>query len=398
MLVRSSRYLALSILVVGCGGDTSAFTSATDAGKSGAAGASGSANGGAQSNGGSGPSGAGGTGQSGAAGSGQSGASGSGQAGAVGGGGTGAGGGASTGGASAGDAGMCPAPVDPNNTALCLTFSPENIDAESDPALDKRGVFIVQVFDTPNPPKQNASQVALFERLVPTSSSTGGQIALDALRPIRAIAAFPATVYVRALFIDNPGPFATGDLGYGSWVGGVNFLDGIQKDEPLLPVPIQQGQGNAVDVPLVALRRLDVTVHLSATPVGDGQGPLAVVVVNDQDPAKKPPPVGYAATACANVAAGDVHLTGFFVGAGRHWVTGILKDLGGTGDIPPGSLAALSVNAQTYRIPAEMNVPASAYSASVTIDLSFVAPMPADAGSVPPNSCADLGIGGDAGP
>ena len=296
------------------------------------------------------------------------------------------------------DAGACPAPADPNDTAICFTFSPEDIRAESDPTLDKRGVFVVQVFDTPNPPKQNAGAVALFERLVPANSASGGQIALDALRPIRAVAAFPDTVYARAIFVDNPGPFATGDLGYGSWVGGVNFLDGIQKDEPLIAVPLQHGQGNAVDMPLVALRKLDVTVHLDATPLGDGQGPLAVIVVNDEDPTKKPPPVGASVGQCVNVAAGDVHLTGFFVGSGPHWVTGILKDLGGAGDIPPGALAALSVNGQTYRLPTRIDVAPTDYTATATINLTWVAPLPADAGAVPPNSCADLGFGGDAGP
>jgi hypothetical protein len=178
----------------------------------------------------------------------------------------------------------------------------------------------------------------------------------------------------------------------------VNFLDGIQKDEPLIAVPLQHGQGNVVDIPLVALRKLDVTVHLDATPLGDGQGPLGVVVVNDEDPTKKPPPVGAATARCANVATGDVHLTGFFVGSGAHWVTGILKDLGGAGDIPAGSLAGLSVNGQTYRLPTRIDVAPTAYTASATVNLTWVAPLPADAGAVPPNSCADLGLVGDAGP
>jgi hypothetical protein len=392
MFVRSVPLVALAV-IAGCGGDTSAFVSQPrpDGGLGGTGGASsgGSPNTGGQSNGGSGQSGGGGAGQSGAGGSGTSGAGGSGQAGA---------GGASGSGGAHPEAGPCPAPPSSNETAICLTFSPEDIQAESDPTLDKRGVFVVQVFDTPNPPNQNAGAIALFERVVPASSAPGGQVALDALRPIRAVAAFPSTVYVRAIFVDNPGPFATGDLGFGAWVGGVNFRDGIQKDEPVLPVALRQGEGNVVDVELVALRKLDVTVHLAATAIGDGEGPLAAVVVNDEDPTQKPPPVGIAAAGCANVSAGDVHLTGFFVGGGRHWVTAILKDLGGAGDIPAGSLASLNVNGQTYRLPTHMDVAPTAYSASVTIDLNWVAPLPADAGTVPPNSCADLGIGVDAGP
>ena len=390
MFVRTAGLIAMAALAVGCGGESTAFVpgpNPDDGGPSGTGGkGSGGAAGGGQSNGGSGQSGSGGAGQPG---SGGSNAGGIGQ--------SGAGGSSGTGGVSS-DAGVCPAPANANETAICMTFSPEDIRAENDPALDKRGVFVVQIFDMPNPPKQNAGAVALFERVLPANSASGGQIALDALRPIRAVAAFPDTVYVRAIFVDNPGPFGSGDLGYGAWVGGVNFLDGIQKDEPLVAVSLLHGQGNVVDVPLVALRKLDVTVHLAATPIGDGQGPLAVVVVNDEDPTKKPPPVGIAVGPCVNVASGDVHLTGFFVGSGAHWVTGILKDLGGGADIPPGALAALSVNGQTYRLPTRIDVAPNAYTASATINLTFVSPLPADAGAVPPNSCADLGLGGDAGP
>lgn len=393
MLARSVPLVAVAALAVACGGDTTAFATATTEAGAGGGSAAGSTSAGGSGQAGAGQ-GAGGVGQAGTgSSSGGSGATGAGGAGAIGAGGVAQGGAAGA----ASDAGPCPAPVRAGDTAICLTFSPEDIKAENDAALDKRGVFIVQIFDTPTPPK-NAGSIALFERVIPADSATGGQISIDALRPIRAVAAFPSTVYVRAVFVDNPGPFATGDLGYGSWVGGVNFLDGIQKNEPLEPVQLDGGQGNAVDVALVALRKLDVTVHTSATPIGDGQGPFGVVVVNEQDPAMKPPPVGFAAMACADVTKGDLHLTGFFVGSGQHWVTGILKDITNAGDFPPGSLAALAVNGQKYSIPTSITVAPTAYSASVTIDLSFLVPYPADAGAPPPNSCADLGIGGDAGP
>ena len=167
MPLRTRHLVVLAVLAVGCGGESSTFSPPpAEGGLAGSGGKSsgGSANGGSQSAGGSGQSGAGGSGQSGAGGSGQSGAGGV----------TGAGG-------SAADAGPCPAPADPNDTAMCVTFSPEDVQAENDPGLDKRGVFVVQIFDTPNPPKQNAGQIALFERVVPASSATGGQIALDAL-------------------------------------------------------------------------------------------------------------------------------------------------------------------------------------------------------------------------
>lgn len=387
MLARARYIVGLAALVTGCGGDTNTFTNA----QPNEAGLGGSSAGG--------QSGAGGAGQSGAGGgSGQGGNGGSGVSGADGGGQAGAGGALDAGNGDGGGPGPCAAPGNPNDTAVCMRFPPENIRAEADPSLDKRGVFVVQIFDTPNPPKQNASQAALFERVLPADSATGGEIAIADIKQIRAVAAFPQVVYIRAVFADNAAALANQNLAYGVWIGGVNFLDGIQKDEPLLPTTLHRGQGNLVEIPLTALRKLDVTVHLAAKPVGDGQGPLAVVVVNDADVSKKPAPVGLATKACADVTKGDVHLTGFFVGGGQHWVTGVLKDLGGTGDLPEGALAALNVTSQSIRIPASFTASATDYTAAVTINLNYVVPWSPDAGPVPPNSCADLGIGGDAGP
>lgn len=289
---------------------------------------------------------------------------------------------------------LCMAQPGPGRTAICVTLNPEDITAESDPAFDKSGVLVVQVFDNPHPADGDPP---LDQIRLPRAGQTG-EISLDDLRPLRLAGAFPTTVYLRALFVDNPNP--TRKIEVGTWIGGLNTADGLQENEPLLPVTLQPGVANAVTLDLVAFRQLTVTVHASATPVGDGQGPLAVIVVNSNDPSSgdggKPQPYGFAEAACADVTQGDVTVTGVLVGSGPYWITGILKDLGGTEDLPAGSLAALSVGS-TVTIPTQLTMTATDYTPSATIDLGYVVPLPVDAGAVPPNSCSDLSPASDAG-
>jgi hypothetical protein len=284
---------------------------------------------------------------------------------------------------------------------VCVTLVPESVTAEADPALDKKGVLAIQIFDTPNPPEKNASQVALAERIVPANPGTA-EVALEAIPMQRLVATLPAVVYVRALFIDNPALLDPGTpFNWGAWVGGLNTNDGLEDKEPLLAVKLGVGEGNPVSLPLAALRKLTVTVHTTAKPVGDGQGPLVAFVLNQNDP-RNAPAFGLAQAACADVSHGDVTLTGFVIGEGPYYVTGRLNDLGLKGDGPPGTLAALVKNGSGFTIPQKLPIAKGDYTPSATIDLSYVVPLPADAGTIPPNSCADLagadGGAPDAGP
>jgi hypothetical protein len=376
----------LSCMLAGCGGSSVTPFSAPDASVSdggGSGGAGGSAGEGSESGG----RGAGGrvTGNGGSAGSGLVGPG-------------GAGTGATSAGSGGASSGGCAPPADKSQTAVCVTLLPESIQAEADPALDKKGVLAIQIFDTPNPPEKNASQVALAERIVPANPGKA-EIALDAISTERLVATLPDVVYIRALFIDNPALLSPGaPFGWGAWIGGFDTEDGLQDKEPLLAVKLGIGEGNPVSLSLVALRKLTVTVHASATPVGDGQGPLTALVVNQPNP-KDAPGFGLAKEACADISGGDVTVTGFVFGAGPYYVTGALNDLGLKGDGPPGTLAALVKNGSAFTIPQKLVIAKGDYSPSANIDLSYVVPLPPDAGAVPPNSCADLGGGAaDAGP
>lgn len=376
-------------LVAACGGESSSGLTGGGGGDASVGSGGASAGGSTSATGGS-------TGSGGSGGSGQAGAGGSagGTGGASTGGATGAGG-AST------DAGApCAPPANPAETALCVIFAPEAINVQTDPALDGKGTLLVQVFDTPTPPDKNAKP--LVERLLPINPKN--ELSISSLPVERLVGTLPSTVYVRALFIDNPALLTPGTpLTYGAWIGGLDLTKGFLTKEPLNAVPVQIGKGNPLALPLTALRKLTVTVHASATPIGDGQGKLSVIVVDNADPTKKPPAFGYALDACADVAAGDVTLTGFVIGAGPYWVTGVLNDLGLTGDLPPGSLAALDFTGGKVRIPKQLVIAPGDYAPSASIDLSFVVPLPADAGAPGPNSCADLagadgGVPADGGP
>jgi hypothetical protein len=273
-----------------------------------------------------------------------------------------------------------------------VTLVPEAITALADPALDKKGALVVQIFDTPHPPDKNADAVALvqFNRL---------DASLDDVPAIRLVGTMPATVYVRAAFVDDATQLAkNGVLGAGTWLGGINVADGLQANEPVLPVSVTKGEGTAIDLPLTALRRLRAKVHASATPLDDGQGPLTVVAVRDADPTNKPPVQGIGTKKCADVAAGDVTVEGFVIGSGKFWAVGVLDDYDVKGDLPPGSLVSLDVTATTVRIPTSFDVPKAAYSASVNIDLNYVTPVDPDAGTLTPKSCAEIiATDGDAG-
>ena len=373
------------VLALGCGGDTNNALFGVDGGNP-HAGGGGAASGGTVTT-------AGGSAGLGAAGATVDGAGGTiAGAGGTTAGGAGAGGvatGGATGDGGAGGASSCLPPADRKQTSVCVTLVPEKITAQSDPGLDEKGVFLLQIFDTSTPPDKDASAIALVERVLPANTATA-EVALDTIPVQRLVGTLPSVVYVRAVFIDDASRLAPGaPLGPGTWVGGIDLADGLKYKAPILPVNVDVGEGNAIMLPLVALRKLTVKVHASAAPVGDGQGPLTALAVNNADPTKKPPVFGLARAACADVAT-DVTLTGFVFGNGPYWVTGALNDLGLTGDFSPGTLAALDVTGNKVTIPKKLSYAADDYAPSTSIDLSYAVPWPPDGGPLPPNACSDL--------
>lgn len=226
----------------------------------------------------------------------------------------------------------------------------------------------------------------------------GGEIAVDDLPTLREELELPSTVYVRAVFVDNPAAVAEDDLDitWGVWVGGLDLSNGLTDDVPLTPVTIEVGQGNLVKVPLTALRKLDVTVSSTASPEGNGQGPLSVIALDTEVPTDESNAFGIAEVPCADVSGGqEVELSGFVLGTGPYWVAGMLRDLNTEGDLPPGSLAAIDFSGASPVIPVQLTYGETDYVVSVAIDLTHVQPVPGDAGTPDVLSCDDiLGDGG----
>lgn len=308
-------------------------------------------------------------------------------------------GGGGTGGTDSGTSDPCMAAPNPGETAICVTLHPESITPENDPTLDERGVLAVQVFATATPPLDTSSaSVALAQYVAPPQGSTT-EFALADVTPVRLAGAFPATVYVRALFIDAPGATT---IGAGFWLGGFDVTNGIQQVAPLLPVNLQVGQANALDMDLKALRRLTATVHLATTPVGDGQGPLQVFAVSGSDITKNPPVFGYASFPCVDLPGADAILQGFVIGPGPYWITAVLNDLLLPGVLPPGAAVSLDVTSTSVTIPTQLVLAPTDYTPSATVDLNYTIPASnPDGGALPPNSCAvlfppptDAGTGG----
>jgi hypothetical protein len=305
----------------------------------------------------------------------------------------GAAGGGTGGTRSEGGAGDCAAPRDVTDAAICLTISPESMTFESDPRFDGSGVLVVQVFDRPDPPSELEDTIALYSRAWPPDLMGTEESLSNLPAPRILIADAPDTVYVRVYFADNDAIFeGTEDIVAGTWVGGLDLTNGLVEGAELSPVTIATGQGNDVDVSLIAMRELTVTVNVSAVPLGDGEGPLSIVAVDSADLGNSQGTYGFGTAGCVDVADAPLTVTGLVLGAGPYWVTGVLNDLGGGGALPAGSLVAFDYDAQTMTatIPQQLTIPSGAYRLESTIDLSLAIPVGAEAGAPGPNSCADL--------
>jgi hypothetical protein len=251
------------------------------------------------------------------------------------------------------------------------------------------GILVVQVFDNATP-AQSAPDQKLAEQIVP---GVNEEISVDALPMVRFEEAFPETVYLRAVFLDNKAALAPDGEGWGAWLGGQDLSNGVVTPQPILPLSVAQGSAQDVDVPLVALRRLSVQLNLEITPRGDGEGPLLVTAFRTATPTTGTPLFGIAGAACAKAAPGPVSVTGYLIGSGAFYLGALVNDLGATGSLPPGSLVSLDTSGPggASRLPTRLAVAPTEYAASIDVPLNAMIPLPGDP-MIPPNSCADLGL------
>lgn len=292
----------------------------------------------------------------------------------------------------------CPPPTSATDSSLCLSFAPESITLESDPALDGQGTLLVQIFDRPNPPALDSASSALLSQTITTEA--GSTFSIGSLPEIRLVETFPSRVFLRVVFADNAARAAPEEPTFGTWFGGIDFSLGQLVPVLLEPVDLNVGAGNTRTVPLTAFRKLDVTVSASATPVGDGEGPLRVGALGGEDIANIPPVLGQTLVPCADLSGGQAVMVSVpFITDGPLFITGGLNDLGEPAQLNelfPGGLFGLAANADGGPpiIPNQLDLPAGAYSAQTSLDLGFVQVLPPDSGAPGPNACSDLGDGG----
>jgi len=296
----------------------------------------------------------------------------------------------------AADAGpTCAPPSNPGQAALCVTLTPELIDFLADPAFDGKGVLVVQVFSRAHP-DDDAGDASLAGPLVFPALDGGAADAgaglVDLSQPIPQIRfdGLPATtVYVRALFVDDPSTIGSGQIQAGWWIGGLDFKNGLDK-APLRPLTLTAAQGTVDPLGLVAFRKLTTSVSLApgVVPTGNGQGPITTVVVDTATPGAGDGGVrlfGSGSLKCGNVSdsgPGDAAVVGFVVGPGPYWQAASLDDYGVGTSFPPGALISLTVNdAGALVVPAAdmLTYPAAAYQVASSVALKLA--LPWDGGS-----------------
>jgi hypothetical protein len=291
------------------------------------------------------------------------------------------------GGGSAGAAPACAPPSDGSKAALCIVLAPEPMTlVPSDLALDGKGVLFLEVFDTPNPDlPDGGTQQALAGTVLPPPADAGlGEVPLATLAstPIRFDGLPGKTVYARGFFADNAAAIKTGgELVPGTWIGGYDLSNGVKDALPIQPITLAAGSAKTSTLPLVALRRLLVSVSRASTvtPAGDGQGPLQVLAIDTQKPGPSSKLFGLGRLGCADLSGtASVIVKGAVAGTGPFWLMAFLDDLaaGGSGGIPDGAMASLEIAGGQPQIPAsnKLAYAADAYQVSAAVQMSFVIP------------------------
>jgi hypothetical protein len=198
-------------------------------------------------------------------------------------------------------------------------------------------------------------------------------------------------VYVRAFFVDNFEMFTRNATTWGVWLGGYDLSNGLVERPPIQPVSLTVGAGTAHTLPLTALRRLRVSLELAngTTPLDDGEGPGAAVVVRSAVDLENPELYGAASAPCLSLDTPETsELTGIVIGSGQFFLSAVIDDFNAGGELPPGGLLALDVNGTTYSLPdsSRFIVPPTAYTVSHSVALNFVVPL-GDGGAPPPYAC-----------
>jgi len=277
------------------------------------------------------------------------------------------------------DAGIpCAPPSDLKKSSLCIVVAPEAIQfLNGDPDFDGKGFGAIEVQSGPNPDLPDGGSVPPLAQSI-FGTGDAGELDLATPIPMTRFEGLPTTVYPRVVFVDLKTPGK--QPGAGWWIGGYDLSKGFVQPQLLLPVTLQPGQGTTVTVDLIALRKWNVTVTRSATPIGNAMGKVDVLAMTDPVPSSASALYGVASNPCANVSGAKKAVAGGFVlGKGPYYAVALLDDFGGGGFLAPGSLTSLEVkDGGGLENPpsALMTYPATAYLIARTVDLDLTVPKP----------------------
>ena len=277
----------------------------------------------------------------------------------------------------------CAPPADSSRSALCVELAPELIDLERVPERDGRGRLLVQVYDSPEPEMFDGGQtLPIALRFYPSGNENDLMSVRDL--PIVRFDDLPPTVYVRYVFLDNPGS----PLSAGTWTGGYDLTRGIGPQLPLKPIALTPGTTTRITEPLRALRLLRIQVKLESglTPVDDGSGPGVVLAFRRSELDPSNPPFGFTVSDCIAVAPGrPAALEGAIIGAGQFHLFAIVNDLNAPSAglaAPPGSLVSTRASdGGVLPLADSVFIPERAYSVDATVILREVRQARRDAGA-----------------
>ncbi len=268
-------------------------------------------------------------------------------------------------------------------SAICVELAPELIDFERDPKRDGRGRLLVQVYDSPEPETfDGGQQLPIAQRFYP-SGDPNEEMSIRDL-PIVRFDDLPPTVYVRHVFLDNPGSL----LSAGTWTGGYDLTRGLGPQLPLKPIALTPGETTRITEPLRALRLLRIQVKLDdgLTPLDEGSGPGAVLAFRRSELNPTNPPFGFSVSDCIAVAPGrPATVEGAIIGAGQFHLFAILNDFNAPSAglaAPPGSLVSTrAADGGILPLVDSVTIPERAYSVNATVTLREVRQARQDAGA-----------------
>jgi hypothetical protein len=276
----------------------------------------------------------------------------------------------------------CAAPMDPSQGAVCITITPETIQfLQNDPRFDGKGIMVVALYSSATPPNDGGGVVGSPTLLPPQDggSPDGGIVQMDlsqAVPVVRFDGVPPGTVYARAVFLDDV-TVKPVNLAPGWWLGGYDLSGGLLA-APLVPVTVTAGVGTAVAMDLRAVRGLGVDLTTSVPPLGNGQGPFQMLLMDRANigPDAGDLIFGLGQAPCADVLAdGGAQVFGLFVGGGPLWILPELNDFGLMGNFPPGTMTSVDFDAGGLYIPQANEIEAgTAYLVAQPITVNYVVP------------------------